>query len=258
MQTIGVKFNRSGNNYNFIAEYEYEIGDKVIVETERGLQLGIVEQINVKTKNDGLHKVIRKATDKDYDAYLKNLNDAQKALKLTKREVKNLGLKMGLIDANFSLDKKQLLFNFVAEERIDFRELVRILASKFHARIELHQIGVRDKAKVIGGIGMCGRKLCCSNCLTNLNAVNINMVKNQNIALNPAKINGLCGRLLCCFNYENDVYEENRQKLPQPGEKIKYKGKLCPVTEVDVLNMKYKIKVDNDTVEEVTIDDRLQ
>ena len=168
-----------------------------------------------------------------------------------------MNLNMNLIDATYSLDRKQLLFNFVSEERVDFRELVKELASKYHTRIELHQVGVRDKAKEIGGVGLCGRELCCHSCLRNINTVNINMVKNQDIALNPTKINGACGRLLCCFTYENDLYEDNRQKLPKIGQKIKHKGKDAEVVKLDILRLKYTLKIDENTFEEVGLNDRM-
>ena len=256
MQIVGIKFKNDGMIYNFSSEIKLSKNDKVIVETERGYQLGVVANDNVKDANIAKLKSVESlAGDADYNRYLKNVADAKKALKDTKEEVKKLNLNMNLIDASYSLDRKLLLFNFISDERVDFRELVRILASKYHTRIELHQVGVRDKAKYIGGIGMCGRELCCSSCVSSVNSVNINMVKNQNIALNPAKINGACGRLLCCFNYENDIYEENRRQLPKLGERISYKGKTCEVVELDVLNKKYRIKTGENDSEEVIIDD---
>ena len=207
MKVVGIKFKNDGITYNFSSEIMLKNGDKVIVETEIGYQLGIVTDDNVENvKPLKLKPVESLASEDDYNKYLKNLNDAKKALNETKKLVKDMNLNMNLIDASFSLDKKMLLFNFISDERVDFRELVRTLASTYHTRIELHQVGVRDKAKNIGGIGLCGRELCCTACTSNVSTVNINMVKNQNIALNPTKINGACGRLLCCFNYENDIY----------------------------------------------------
>jgi len=255
MQIVGIKLKKDGMIYNFSSQIPLKKGDKVVVETERGHQLGIVEKDNVQLTSDTeLKEVENIASEKDYEIYLNNLKDAQDALIETKKEVKKLKLNMNIIDAQYSLDRKQLLFNFISDERVDFRDLVKILASKYHTRIELHQVGVRDKAKTIGGIGMCGRMLCCSSCLNTLNTVNINMVKNQNIALNPAKINGACGRLLCCFNYENDMYEENREQLPKIGEKVNYKNKNCEVVDLNILEKKYKVKVDNNSVEEVSIE----
>lgn len=256
MPVVGVKFKENGTSYSFYSEENVKKGDKVIVETERGKQLGIIETPFIEKQNTKSHKnVERLASDEDYTQYLKNINDAKKALETTRNEIKKMNLNMTLIDATYSLDRKQLLFNFIADERVDFRDLVKILAAKYHTRIELHQVGVRDKASQIGGIGLCGRKLCCANCPKSVSSVNINMVKNQNIALNPTKINGACGRLLCCFTYENDIYEENRKKLPKIGEKIKYKNKLCEVTELNILQKKYKLKLDDGNFEEVVLDD---
>ena len=258
MQVVGIKFKNDGMIYNFSSEIPLKINDKVIVETERGYQLGIVANDNVeKTNSLKLKPVESIATEKDYDKYLKNIADAKKIYKDTKEIINQMKLNMNLIDVTYSLDRKLLLFNFISDERVDFRELVKTLASIYHTRIEMHQVGVRDKAKYIGGIGLCGRSLCCSSNINNISSVNINMVKNQNIALNPTKINGACGRLLCCFNYENDIYEENRKQLPKIGEKVNYKEKDCEVVELDVLNKKYKIKTDDNTFEEVTINDSL-
>lgn len=254
MYVIGVKFKEEGKIYNFSSEEKYIKGTKVIVETEKGRQLGIVERTEPDHGNKNLKEILSLASEEDYNKYLKNIKDAKKALIDTKELIKRLGLNMNLIDASFSLDKKVLLFNFVSEERVDFRNLVKELAAKYHTRIELHQIGVRDKAKEIGGIGLCGRLLCCSSCLNSVNSVNINMVKNQNISLNPTKINGACGRLLCCFTYENEIYEENRRDLPKPGEKVSYKGSKAEVKEIDILNRKYTVKTGENSTEEVSLD----
>lgn len=256
MYVIGVKFKSDGKVYNFSSEDSYSIKDKVIVETEKGIQLAEICEISTNKDYKDLKAIKAKATDADYSKYLKNIKDAQNALRDTKELVKKFNLNMNLIDANYSLDRKVLLFNFVSDERVDFRDLVKELATKYHTRIELHQIGVRDKAKEVGGIGLCGRILCCHGCLKTVNSVNINMVKGQNIALNPTKINGACGRLLCCFTYENDIYEENRKKLPKVGEKIKFKGKDATVSAVDILNKKYIVKYGDNSLEEVTVDDR--
>ena len=256
MIIVGVKFKTGGKVYNFISNDECVIGDKVIVETNRGIQLGEIEKIckDNTTSNKNLKEIKYKATDEDFEKYLKNIKDATRALRDTKEIVKKLGLNMNLIDASYTFDRKVLLFNFVSDERVDFRELVKELATKYHTRIELHQIGVRDKAKNIGGIGMCGRTLCCKNHLQNMNTVNINMVKNQNIALSPSKINGSCGRLLCCFTYENDLYEQNRKSLPKIGEKVMYNNKEAVVTEVNILQKTYTIKINENTFEKVNVD----
>lgn len=255
MHVIGVRFKKDGKTYNFSSEIQYKIGDKVIVETEKSVQLGEVASVDKDSYNKNYKEIKSLATEADYNKYLKNLNDAKKALVETKKLVKEMNLNMNLINANYSFDRKVLLFNFISDERVDFRELVKELASIYHTRIELHQIGVRDKAKEVGGIGLCGRPLCCSSYLKAVSPVNINMVKNQNIALNPTKINGVCGRLLCCFNYENGLYEDNRQLLPKIGEKVQVNGKSGTVIELDVLNKKYKVKISENSIEEVTVDE---
>ena len=153
---------------------------------------------------------------------------------------------MKLMDSSFTFNKEQLMFHFLADSRIDFRDLAKELAGIFKTRIELRQIGVRDKAKEIGGIGPCGRILCCTSYLTNFDTVSINMAKNQNLSLNPSKINGSCGRLLCCLTYENEVYEEYRKDLPNLGEKVKYEEKEGKVVELDILNKKYTIKTSDE------------
>lgn len=258
MPVVGIKFKKDGKIYNFLAKEELKLDDKVIVETERGKQLGIVASIENKSKTNNLKEIISTATEEDYARYLKNLHDAQKAQKETKELIKKYNLNMNIIDTNFSLDRKVLLFNFLSDERVDFRDLVKELASKYHTRIELHQVGVRDKAKEVGGIGLCGRKLCCNNHLNSVESVNINMVKNQNIALNPTKINGACGRLLCCFTYENETYEKERIGMPRIGDTIMIDGQSAKVIEIDILHRQYKAKIDNNTIVEVKVDDRAE
>lgn len=256
MKIVGIKFTEDGNIYNFQTDLALSKGDKVIVTTERGKQLGIVSVENViNNKMKNLKYIDSVASDDDYRRYLKNQKDARMVLNDTKEEIKKQNLDMTLIDASYSLDRKFLLINYTADERIDFRDLLKVLISKYRSRIELHQVGVRDKAKIIGGIGPCGRMLCCTRGASNVSAVNISMVKNQNITLNPMKINGSCGRLLCCFSYENDIYEEYRKELPKVGERIKYKNKMVEVVEIDILNKKYKVKVNENLIEEVSLND---
>lgn len=253
MYVIGVKFKEGGKAYNFQSESSFDKGDKVIVETDKGVQLGEVDTCTVNDQKRGYKDIDRPATEEDYAKYLKNLKDAKEALKETKDLVKELDMNMFIIDASYTFDRKILLFNFISDERVDFRNLVKELASKYRTRIELHQVGVRDKAKAIGGLGLCGRTLCCHGALKNINSVNINMVKNQNIALNPTKINGACGRLLCCFTFENDLYEENRSKLPKIGEKVNYKGRDAEVTDLDILNLTYTVKTGDNSFEKVEV-----
>ena len=225
----------------------------VIVETERGQQFGIVEIEDKKIDENNLisplKDVIRVASKKDLKIHQKNEKESEYALERARYLAEELNLKMKLIGASYTFDRKQLLFNFLADERIDFRELAKRLASIYKTRIELRQIGIRDKAKEIGGLGPCGRFLCCNSFLTDLNSVTINMAKNQSLALNPTKINGVCGRLLCCLSYEDENYTELKKGLPNIGEEYVQNGKSYKVMDVDIL--KRKITIANDTSKEV-------
>ncbi len=205
MKICGVKFKDGGKTYLFkYDEIKLYKNLTVIVDTEKGEQFAKVVDVDVQNLRsldlDSMKSVIRVSTKNDYNSYLKNLRDSSDALRYARKLAQELNLEMRIMDASFTLDRKQLTFNFVADERIDFRNLVKSIAAKYKTRIELHQLGVRDKSKEIGGIGQCGRELCCSSFLNGLETISINMAKNQNIALNPSKINGACGRLLCCLS----------------------------------------------------------
>jgi cell fate regulator YaaT (PSP1 superfamily) len=249
----GVNFNDNGKVYYFKANDNCPINVTVIVETEKGQQFGkVVSEVsdnNVVKKLGELKQIIRIATKDDYEHHLQNLKDADKALKKCQELKDQLGLDMKVISASFTFDKNQLLFNFLADDRVDFRELARKLASIYRTRIELRQIGPRDKAKNISGIGICGQKLCCSNFLNQLETVSINMAKNQNLALNPTKINGVCNRLLCCLSYEDEDYCNARQGMPTVGSKVKTPKGMGEVINVDILNRKYIALVENEKVE---------
>ena len=254
IKVIGVSFLNANRIYYFSPGKEnVKNGDYVIVETERGLQFGqAVTNVLDMSKEKvflPLKDVIRKANENDMKINQKNIKDAQKALEYAKTLVINENLDMKLFDASYTFDRKKLIFKFIADERVDFRELAKLLAAKYKTRIELRQIGVRDKAKEIGGLGPCGRPLCCTEFLTNFNSVSINMAKNQGIALNPTKINGACGRLLCCLGYEDEVYTEYKKNFPKIGEYIDLGDKKGRVSELNVLNGNYKIKIsDNEEI----------
>ena len=245
----GVNFKDNGKIYNFKSKIRCPINVTVITETEKGLQFGkIVNYINSKNvKNlEELKEIVRISTKKDYEDYLKNLKDADLALKHCREIVKELDLDMKMINASFTFDRKQLIFNFLADERIDFRELAKRLASIYRTRIELRQIGARDKAREIGGVGACGQKICCANFLNHIDSVSMNMAKNQGLALNPAKINGLCGRLLCCLTYEDEEYSRCSEGLPSIGETVSTEYGMGQVVSVDILNRSYKIMINNE------------
>lgn len=248
---IGVSFTEGKRIYYFDpANIKPNFGDDVIVETERGLQYGkiatLIVEKNEKSLNMPLKRIIRIATKDDRKKHELNLNEEKKAMKECEKLIKKYNLNMKVIDANFTFDKEQLMYHFLSDSRIDFRNLAKELAGIFKTRIELRQIGVRDKAKEIGGIGPCGRTLCCTDYLVNFDSVSINMAKNQNLSLNPNKINGSCGRLLCCLTYENDVYEEYRKSLPNLGDKVKYNEKNGKVVELNILKKSYTILTDDD------------
>ena len=255
---VGVSFNKKGRVYNFECyDFDLNIGDEVIVETEKGQQYGFI-MTSVKEIEDSefsipLKPVLRMANKKDKQTYYKNNQDAAKAFEKAKEIVNDLNLEMRLLDASYTFDRKQLLFNFVADDRVDFRELAKRLASIYKTRIELRQIGVRDKAKEIGGLGPCGRILCCNSFLNDLNSVTINMAKNQMLALNPTKINGSCGRLLCCLAYEDVVYSKLRENLPNIGDFYKDKGISGKVTDMDILHQKIYIEDKEGNITEVQL-----
>ena len=249
IDVIGISFANSNKIYYFnINGLKKKKKDAVIVETERGEQYGIVKtsviNIDKSLLQSEVKNVLRKANNEDEKQNNINLKDSVKAMEDCEKIKNELGLDMKILSASFTFDRKQLLFNFLADDRVDFRELAKRLASIYKTRIELRQIGVRDKTKEIGGYGQCGRKLCCHGFLDNLNGVSINMAKNQNLALNPEKINGVCGRLMCCLAYENESYFEYKKDLPRVGEVIKTKEGTGKVIYVDLFAKKYKIETE--------------
>ena len=254
MNIYGVKFSEKGKIYYFTAS-GLNINNNVcvIVNTEKGLQYGkVVQKVaeqDIANFKDTLKEIVRTTTKEDYKKHLQNLKDADSSLKTAQKLARELSLDMRFLTASFTFDKKQLLFTFTADERVDFREHTRKLASIYRTRIELRQIGARDKACNVGGIGPCGRELCCSSFLTSLESVSMNMAKNQNLALNPSKINGCCGRLFCCLAYEDQAYLEAQKGLPSVGNVIHYENKKGKVISVDVLNRKIKLDCNNEIIE---------
>ncbi len=245
-----VVFKDSNKAYNFRYDDKLEVNDYVIVDTENGLQYGkILNEVEVKTSGKEFKEIVRKATKKDENLFYENLKDAEEAKKKCIALVKDFNLNMNVISARFSFDRTQLLFDFTSDTRVDFRDLARKLASIYHTRIELHQIGARDKAKKVGGVGVCGEELCCTRFLNKMDGITMNMAKNQNLALNPNKINGSCGRLLCCLAYEDENYLENNKGMPQIGQKIKTEKGEGQVVSVSILERKYSAIVDGNKEE---------
>lgn len=253
MRVYSVIFKSHGKSYYFNGEDNFNINDYVIVETEKGLQYGQINgKIDELSDSDKYKNIIRKATDEDELNYHNLLKESYKSLLKCKELVKKLDLNMNVISADYTFDKSQLIFSFVSEERVDFRELAKKLAGIYHTRIELRQIGARDKAKEIGGVGVCGQNICCQRFLNHIDAISMNMAKNQNLALNPSKINGICGRLLCCLQYEDEIYQECSKGMPAVGQTIKLADKDAKVVSVDILNRKCKVLVGSNK-EEIVI-----
>lgn len=243
---VVVSFNNSKSlDYLLHGDLILKRGNIVVVDTDNGLQLAVVKKESYKEKKENLvlplKSVLRLATEEDLNQDTENKKNAEKALFDARKFSKELNLQMNFIEACYNLDKSQLLFYFLADERVDFRDLAKKLAQKYKTRIELRQIGVRDKAKKIGGLGPCGLFLCCNSFLTDLSSVSINMAKNQYLALNPSKINGVCGRLLCCLGYENEVYSELKKDLPKIGSIMETAQGIGKVVSVDVFKRTYSV-----------------
>ncbi|MBB6451509.1 cell fate regulator YaaT (PSP1 superfamily) [Geomicrobium halophilum] len=234
-EVIGVRFKKAGKIYYFSpAGHDVQVGQSVIVETARGIENAYVVKEERTVGSDDvvlpLKKVIRLATADDHKQVEENIELARQAKDVCKEKIIEHDLDMKLVNVEYTFDRNKALFYFTAEGRVDFRALVKELASIFRTRIELRQIGVRDEAKMLGGIGPCGLILCCSTFLGDFEPVSIKMAKDQNLSLNPAKISGLCGRLMCCLKYENDEYEQAKKELPDIGEQIyteEGKGKVA-------------------------------
>ena len=245
---IGVRFKKAGKIYFFDPEnMEIEKNDNVIVETAMGDEIGKVviadREIDESKMATPLKKVVRKATKEDLESQEKYKSKEPEAFKICKEKIKKYNLEMNLTDVEYKFDGSKILFYFTADGRIDFRDLVKDLASVFKTRIELRQIGVRDEVKRIGGNGICGRELCCCSFLDNFETVSIKMAKEQNIALNPSKISGNCGRLMCCLKYEQDVYSEKISKLPKVGSIVKTPSGEGSVEGVEILKEIVKVKI---------------
>lgn len=257
IKVIGVRFRQAGKIYNFSpADFQVNVGDHVIVETARGIEYGSVVQGIREVADDKvimpLKSVIRIATEEDDKKAIENNEKEKKAFKICKEKIAKHGLEMKLIETEYTFDNNKVLFYFTADGRIDFRELVKDLASVFKTRIELRQVGVRDETKMLGGIGICGRPLCCNTYLSEFIPVSIKMAKEQSLSLNPTKISGICGRLMCCLKNEQEAYEELNSNLPDIGEKVKtFDGFKGEVVSVNVLRQKVKIVVEVDDEREI-------
>ena len=247
-KVVGVRFKHGNKTYYFDPNgIDVEIGDKVVVETARGMELGTVifKDKELSKKHDmDVKPILRMANERDLANQNRSKSEKAEAMRLCKEKIKSHDLDMKLVDVEYTLDNSKIIFYFTSDGRVDFRELVKDLAAIFRIRIELRQIGVRDEAKMIGGIGSCGRSLCCSKWLNEFQPVSIKMAKTQNLSLNPAKISGICGRLMCCLNYENDNYLEAAKEMPTVGETIKTKDGMAVVLDVNVLENIIRAKIE--------------
>lgn len=247
-KVVGVRFKHANKTYYFDPNgIDVEIGDKVVVETARGMELGTVifKDKELSKKHDmDVKPILRMANERDLANQNRSKSEKAEAMRLCKEKIKSHDLDMKLVDVEYTLDNSKIIFYFTSDGRVDFRELVKDLAAIFRIRIELRQIGVRDEAKMIGGIGSCGRSLCCSKWLNEFQPVSIKMAKTQNLSLNPAKISGICGRLMCCLNYENDNYLEAAKEMPTAGETIKTKDGMAVVLDVNVLENIIRAKIE--------------
>lgn len=249
-KVYGLSLKPNSKIYYYSFSERLEENEKVIIDSDNGEQIAnVVKLIKNPGKDLIIKEIVRKATKKDLEQDKKNRIDAQKAVDKAKELVLKHNLSMNILKAEYTLDRSKLQFNFLADERVDFRELAKSLAAIYKVRIELHQIGVRDKAREIGGIGQCGRCLCCKGFLKDIGSISINSVKNQNIAINPSKINGQCGRLLCCLTYEDDEYTKCQKGMPHVGEIVNTEYGNGKVISVDILNRTYKVDINGNKKE---------
>lgn len=251
VEVVDIQF-RPGQKIYFFdpAGDSFAVGDHVIMDTARGAEFGLCAGANhtipVKDVVAPLRKIIRKATEHDEKVNAENRNRERRAYEICMQKIQHHGLDMQLVSAECAFDGSKILFYFTADERVDFRELVKDLASVFHTRIELRQIGVRDKAKMVGGFGICGRPFCCTSFLDDFQPVSIKMAKTQNLSLNPTKISGTCGRLMCCLKYEQDTYESLIRSSPKPESFVDTPDGRGTVVEADILRQRVKVQMEND------------
>ena len=259
-KVIGVRFRTAGKIYFFSpGEFEIKQGDHVIVETARGIEYGRVVSAPKEVDDDSVvqsfKSLILIATEHDEKTVEKNRQKEKEAFKICQEKIRKHGLDMKLIEAEYTFDNNKVIFYFTADGRVDFRELVKDLATIFKTRIELRQIGVRDEAKMLGGLGPCGRPMCCSTFLGDFASVSIKMAKEQNLSLNPTKISGICGRLMCCLNYEQSTYEDIRKRIPKVGSIVKTEGGTGVVVSNNIIKESVKVKLKCKKTEDEVLED---
>ena len=258
MSKVGIRFNKGGKVYVLESKLELQDNDKVVVETIRGLELAYVCAPSGDTSNEEIKSIIRKATNEDLKKVEENKKQEGKVIKLTNELIAKYKLEMKLVDVSFTIDGSKVVVNYVCEDRVDFRELVKDLASNLKIRIELRQIGIRDQAKIVGGIGFCGKECCCKQYLNDFDKVSIKMAKTQGLSLNPTKISGICGRLMCCLSYENELYAELSKNMPKLNARVKTKDGVGTVIYNNLLKSTVTVRIEADNeikVSEYSVDD---
>ncbi len=262
IKVVGVRFKKAGKIYYFDpADMNIQKDTYVVVETARGIEFGEcvigIKEINENNIVSPLKSVLRIATNEDIEKHFKNKDKEKDAFDICLKKIQEHGLTMKLIDVEYTFDNNKVIFYFTADGRVDFRDLVKDLATIFKTRIELRQIGVRDEAKMLGGLGPCGRPMCCSSFLGDFASVSIKMAKEQNLSLNPTKISGICGRLMCCLNYEQSTYEDIRKRMPKVGSIVKTSEGTGEVFSNNIVKESIKVKLkkgEEEVLEEFKID----
>lgn len=248
---VAIKLNESAKAYYFSTNIEdLKVNDPVIIETVRGLELGYVDSIPQPMSKYKLtlelKPVLRLANEKDIELCKENVELAKEAYNICQEEIKKLELDMRLISSEYTLDRTKIIFTYLSDDRVDFRELLKSLAARLHCRIELRQIGTRDKAKIIGGIGVCGLPLCCSTFLNEFDGISINRAKNQMLSLNIPKLSGHCGKLICCLKYEDNAYTDLKTDYPKIGTRVTYNNEIYRISSMNVLTRTIKIEKSDD------------
>ena len=264
IKKVGIRFKNGGKIYDFsCGAFVLNVGEKVIVETEKGLGFGTVEtppEVVEEAKRSGkpLKKVFRKANDKDLSQVEHNKTLEREAHAFCLKSIKSLGLQMNLFSVESTFDASRLTFFFTADGRVDFRQLVKILVKQFRVRIEMRQVGIRNQAKMCGGIGRCGRVFCCSSFMEKFDPVSIRMAKQQGLSLNPTKISGQCGRLMCCLTFENETYRQLKKDFPKIGKVINTKNGSGKVTRHNVICNRLTVKMEQGGEVEISLDDIIE
>ncbi|WP_419661709.1 PSP1 domain protein [Desulfosarcina variabilis str. Montpellier] len=264
IKKVGIRFKKGGKIYDFsCGAFVLNVGEKVIVETEKGLGFGTVEtppEVIDEAKRSGkpLKKVFRKANDKDLKQVENNKTLEREAHAFCLKSIKSLGLHMNLFSVESTFDASRLTFFFTADGRVDFRQLVKILVKQFRVRIEMRQVGIRNQAKMCGGIGRCGRVFCCSSFMEKFDPVSIRMAKQQGLSLNPTKISGQCGRLMCCLTFENETYRQLKKNFPKIGKVINTKSGSGKVTRHNVICNRLTVKLEQGGEVEISLDDIIE